>query len=253
MRPLGCEALVDRRMLGEKHKTPNKHKAFSPKTLRLFCMENLKVYLPYIIVGAIALYAIKKFGAQQTGPSLRSVIPLTPAGTSYTDPNAPFRAGAFERLAGVAQSQIEGETAKGSQQIQAGQNLQAQQVAFATLDAQKALGLAGFGIQKELGLAGLQAQETLGKLREETLKFLQGEEFRLGQLSLQGRERELELVGREREADRQFQAAAIDRAARADEFRLKTEERRNSAARRTALLQQLIGTGTKILGQLFKF
>ncbi len=220
-------------------------------------MENIKTYAPYILIAIVALYAIRKFSAQKFPQSIRSVIPLTPAGQTYTDPNAPFRAGAFERLAGVAQSQIEGETARSAQQFDLAKSTQAQQLGFAQLDLQKTLGLTGFsvqrdlgfagiGAQRELGLAGLEVQSTLGRLREETLKFLQGEQFRQEQFFQQARERELQIVAAERENDRRFQQAAIDRA-------FSLEERRVSGQRQTNILNSIFGTATKILGGIFGF
>lgn len=167
-------------------------------------MDTLKKYLPFIVIGIVALYALKRFGGGSS-PSIRSVIPLTPSSnTNYTDPNSAARAVGFGQLAEIAKEKLRDDTSRQIEQSRF-------DLAREELAARKTLGLGQQSVQQLLGLADIESQKNIASLREETLKFLNQLNLERETRQLSAYEQELRLAYAQREQDRQGQQAAISR------------------------------------------
>lgn len=115
-------------------------------------MEQLKKYLPYIIVALVGLYLIRKLGSQST-----ALVPQTQLiETPQVDPFAESRASAFGGLLQLTGLQIGEEAETERAEIAGRVAIRAQGLAARAQDVQRELGLRALDV--DLGKADLFAE-----------------------------------------------------------------------------------------------
>ena len=174
-------------------------------------MEALKKYLPFIIIGIVGIYLIRKLGSQRP-----TILPQTNfQEVPYSDPLNQLRLPAFQSLTELAGIQVQADT-------RAKEIASEKELGRYTIDVASQRQYNEFVLGERSLINQLQTQlrqfdllEILGLKSEETEIAKTGLQTELAKYLQTSRDqsilRQLELQLQQREQDRQLQQGAIDR------------------------------------------